>query len=65
MKVDVKPGRCVGHTLCNATAPEVFELDDDGYVAIGKDTVIPAELEPLALAGVAACPERALVVPND
>ena len=64
MKVDMKPGRCVGHTLCNATAPEVFDLDDDGYVAIAKDSLIPPELEHVALAGVAACPERALVVPE-
>jgi ferredoxin len=62
MKVDVKPGRCAGHTLCNAAAPEVFGLDDDGYVAIANGGDVPAGAERAAEAGVAGCPERALLV---
>jgi ferredoxin len=51
----------VGHARCNATAPDVYDLDDDGYV-VPFDGEVPAALEPRALAGSRACPERALTV---
>ena len=61
MRAIVDTGKCVGHARCNATAPEIYELDDDGYVvAPGSD--VPAALENAARAGADACPERALTV---
>lgn len=61
MRVTVDPARCVGHARCNATAPDVYDLDDDGYV-VAFDGEVPAALEPRARAGRDACPERALTV---
>jgi ferredoxin len=52
---------CQGHARCNAVAPEVFELDDLGYVATPSGDV-PARLEAQAKTGAAACPERALTI---
>jgi ferredoxin len=61
VRVTVDSARCVGHARCNATAPDVYDLDDDGYV-VPFDGEVPAALEPRALAGSRACPERALTV---
>lgn len=58
--------RCVGHALCNAVAPQVYELDDAGYLASEPTRVIDAALRVPAEAGARACPERALgVADND
>jgi ferredoxin len=56
--------RCMGHARCNTYAPDIFELDDNGYIAITKRTVASAD-EPRARRGVAACPERALSIVTD
>jgi ferredoxin len=61
LKVRADHTLCAGHAQCNATAPELFTLDDDGYVAIDEIDV-PAGSEDLARRGVAACPERALQI---
>lgn len=61
MQLQVDSSRCQGHARCNAVAPEVFELDDLGYVATRSGTV-PVELEALARRGAQACPEQALTV---
>jgi ferredoxin len=62
MKVIVDQSKCQGHAQCNANAPEVFALDDDGYVAIDGELEVPAGQEDAARRGVAACPERALTI---
>jgi ferredoxin len=50
---------CSGHALCNAVAPEVYELDDEGFCLPLPET-IPDELADAARKGVSACPEQAL-----
>lgn len=62
MKVSVDQSKCTGHAQCNAQAPTVFELDDDGYVAISGELEIAPGEEDNARRGVAACPERALTI---
>jgi ferredoxin len=57
----VDNSRCQGHARCNAVAPEVFELDDVGYVSTASGE-IPAAFEAHARKGAAACPEQALKV---
>ncbi len=59
MRVQVDRGKCSGHARCAAAGPDVYELDDLGYVAI-DDLDVPPELEKQARDGAAACPERAL-----
>jgi|EndMetStandDraft_2_1072991.scaffolds.fasta_scaffold302167_1 ferredoxin len=64
VKVTVDREMCAGHGQCNAAAPEVFELNDDGYVL--KDvTDVPEGMEEAASRGIAACPERALRATED
>ncbi|SHN39952.1 ferredoxin [Cryptosporangium aurantiacum] len=61
MKVSIDTAKCAGHARCNALAPEVYDLDDDGY-ALPLDGEIPPELEEKARDGAESCPERAIVL---
>jgi ferredoxin len=61
MKITVDRDKCTGHARCQATAPDVYQLDDLGYCAITELTV-PTGLEQQAQAGAGACPERAITV---
>lgn len=61
MKLQVRKSGCAGHARCAAVAPDVFELDDDGYIAFeAKD--VPPEMEASARRGARACPERIIEV---
>jgi len=60
MKVKIRQGACQGHARCAALAPDIFKLDDDGFILPG-DIEVPAGKEAIAQRGVRACPERALV----
>jgi ferredoxin len=59
MKIVVDKGKCSGHARCAAIAPEVYELDDLGFVDITEREVPPGLEEP-ARKGAATCPERAI-----
>lgn len=61
MRVLVDRSRCTGHGRCHAQAPELFDLDDEGYV-LGDVIDVPLGLEPAARTGVLNCPERAISV---
>jgi ferredoxin len=61
VQLHVDNGKCQGHARCNALAPEVFDLDDLGYVSTPSGEV-PESLENKARTGAAACPEQALSV---
>lgn len=60
MRVDVDRKACVGHGQCSATAPAVYELDDEGFCL--PVVSVPAGSEDDAEAGAAACPEQAIEV---
>lgn len=60
-KVVVDKSKCVGHAQCNATAPSVYPLDDDGYVEI-TEVALDGDRVAAARNGAAACPERAIAV---
>jgi ferredoxin len=65
MKILVDRTRCSGHARCNAIAPKLFPLNDDGYIDTDGFDVAPDD-EALARRGARACPEQALkVVDND
>jgi ferredoxin len=61
VKITIDTSICSGHARCAATAPDVFELDDNGY-ALPFDGEVPAGLEDTAREGAFACPERAITV---
>jgi ferredoxin len=55
---------CCGHGQCAAAAPDVFELDAEGYQ--DKPVVeVPAGLEDQALDAVLSCPERCLSLADE
>lgn len=64
MKIRINKAACVGHARCAAIAPELFVLNDDGYIAVTEIDVPPGQ-EALARRGARACPERIIVVEED
>lgn len=64
MRIQVKPGACQGNARCWALAPDLFQLDEGGYV-LPDDIDVPEGQEQLAQRGVRACPERALQVKDE
>ena len=53
--------RCQGHAQCAAAAPELFTLDDLGFVAL-TDVELPDDARSAARRGALACPERAIAI---
>jgi ferredoxin len=64
MKVLLDRPKCVGHARCAAVAPDVYELDDNGYLAAEEKTV-GEDLRAQAMRGMRACPERAISISED
>ncbi len=64
MKIRINKAGCVGNARCAAVAPELFPLDDDGYIAVSEVDVPPGQ-EALARRGARACPERIIVVEEE
>ena len=61
MRVRLIRAKCAGHAQCYAVAPDLFPIDDEGFCILEERDVAPDEMA-LAQAGVAACPELALVI---
>ena len=59
MLVKVDFDLCESNALCEALAPEVFEIDDDDYLVIKKEEVGDEDLDAVRRA-VAACPRAAI-----
>lgn len=64
MKIRIDKTRCTGNARCWAIAPELYPLDEEGYIASGGFDV-PAGAEPMARRGARACPERVIEVIED
>ncbi|WEJ08543.1 ferredoxin [Sinorhizobium prairiense] len=61
MRIIVHNDKCQGHARCWAQAPDIFKLDDEGYVLPG-DIEVAERDELLASRGARSCPERALEI---
>lgn len=61
MKIRIDKIRCVGNARCAAVSPELFPLDEDGYIAV-TEVEVPPGMEALARRGARACPERIIVI---
>lgn len=59
MKLIADRNRCEGHGMCEALAPELFRVGDDGIVTLLRDTVTEADRDIVELA-VDSCPVQAL-----
>ena len=62
MRVKLNPERCSGHARCFAVAPEVYDIDDNGFCLPLPDQQLSSDLEAAARDGVDACPENALTI---
>jgi ferredoxin len=63
VKVRVDQALCCGHGQCHMAAPDVFDLDEDGFnTAAGTTVEVPAEHEDAAAEGANVCPEQAIQV---
>ncbi|NEK85297.1 ferredoxin [Blastococcus saxobsidens] len=63
-RIAVDGERCVGSGACEALAPDVFEVTDDGVVAV----LVPEPAEgdlPDVEAAVRTCPTRALALVSE
>ena len=61
MRIRLERGKCAGHAQCYAVDPELFPIDDVGYSILEEHDVAPGD-EQATRDGVAACPERALIL---
>jgi ferredoxin len=61
IRIEVDRQRCVGSGTCEALAPGVFEVDDDGVLVLRRERPAEDELGDVRDA-VRACPTRALAV---
>ncbi|MFG2631502.1 ferredoxin [Streptomyces sp. NPDC048473] len=64
MRIKVDSERCMGHAMCNALAPEVYTVTDDGFNEMQEFEVTTAQ-RAAALRGASACPERIIAVLAD
>ncbi|GAB2931598.1 hypothetical protein GCM10027047_29940 [Rhodococcus aerolatus] len=60
MRIDADLDACEGHGQCEAVAPGLFALDDDGELQVLRDGELDAGEEAAAGTAVAACPVAAL-----
>lgn len=61
MKVKVNRDACIGCGACQAIAPEVFELDDEG-ISVAKKEEVPKDEEENAKDASESCPTEAIEV---
>ncbi|NNH70682.1 ferredoxin [Nocardia uniformis] len=59
MRFEADHTRCEGHGMCEALAPDLFRVGDDGRVAVRSDAVGESDVE-VALLAVESCPTQAL-----
>ena len=64
MKIRIEKASCVGNARCAAVAPELFPLNEDGYIA-AELIDVPPGMEEDARRGAAACPERIILIEED
>jgi ferredoxin len=64
MKIKVDFDLCESNAMCEALAPDVFELDDDDFLQLNTDEVTD-ENEQRVRQAVAACPRAAIALVED
>ena len=64
MKIKVDFDLCESNAMCEALAPDVFELDDDDFLQLNTDQVTD-DNEQRVRQAVAACPRAAISLVED
>ena len=62
MKIRFDRDLCQGHNRCYLLAPELFDVDDEGYAVLIGDGTVPEGLEHKAQLTVDNCPEYAITL---
>ena len=62
LRIHLDPERCQGHSRCYSLAPDLFDVDDDGFAFVRIDGDVPAHLRAAAELAAANCPERAITI---
>jgi ferredoxin len=65
MKIHVDPTLCQGHNRCAALAPDLFDIDDDGYASAAGDGTVPQDHADAAELAADNCPEQAITLDPD
>jgi ferredoxin len=64
MRIAVDYAKCTGLGMCEAEAPEFFEVQDDGSLRILSEIVGPGDLDAVQ-AAISSCPTEALRLVTD
>jgi ferredoxin len=62
MRIQFDRPACQGHNRCYLLAPELFDVDDEGYAVLRVEGEVPAELEGKAQLCADNCPEYAITL---
>lgn len=62
MKITYDRSLCQGHNRCYSLAPELFDVDDEGYAVLLVDGDVPPALQDKARLCADNCPEFAIEV---
>ena len=65
MKIEFDRDKCQGHNRCYMLAPDLFDVDDEGYAILRDAGTVPAELERQAQLAADNCPEFAITLVED
>jgi ferredoxin len=60
LSITVDRAKCCGYTLCAASSPAIYSIDDQGFAVVAPD--VPAHLETEARRGANSCPDNAIIV---
>jgi ferredoxin len=61
-KLQINPGRCMGHGLCYSEVPDLIEDDERGLAHVRGDGDVPPDQLNAALKAQRLCPEDAVVL---
>ena len=61
IKIMVNVENCVGHARCEAVAPEVYQLNEDGF-NVTPCKYVDNALKAQAIRGARACPEKVITI---
>jgi ferredoxin len=62
MRIVFDRDACQGHNRCYLLAPELFDVDDEGYAVLLVTGEVPTELTDKAQLAVDNCPEYAITL---
>ena len=62
MRIVYDRAACQGHNRCYLLAPELFDVDDEGYAILLVEGDVPAALEDKARLAADNCPEYAITL---